>query len=132
MSVRKTSDGRIYETDLTILGTLCARQKEIVAETTTARTITHNDFGKTIICSNASPVTITLPAASAVAGAWFRLISTTAATVTCATTTTITGYANATASNVSVTDIGAQIEFFSDGTNWIAMSMSLLPAMTTA
>lgn len=47
--------------------------KDVVTETTTARTVGLSDAGKFIVCSNASAVTLTIPESTTTAGKVFPI-----------------------------------------------------------
>lgn len=99
------------------------------ARTTATETITSADYGETIFFTYAGAVAVTLPAAGATAGSWFRCVNansdTTAPTYATPVSDNLITFNNATADSVTFEAghrIGSSVLFISNGSFWIAIN----------
>lgn len=134
MGIYEESSLDTINEDVIIEGSIQGKYLTVVADATAARTITSADFGKVIVFSKSDgAVAVTLPANGAPAGAWFKIVSTTAQDITCtASANTMITTNDVAATSVKISDIGAAVLFISNGSYWIAVNQGLGATMTVA
>lgn len=120
-----------------LTGDLQATTISTKSETGATDTIESTDYGKTIFYSYAGAVAVTLPAAGAAAGSWFRCVNansdTTAPTYSTPVADNLIAPNNATADSVtfgSASRIGSSVKFISNGSYWMVINESTGCTMT--